>query len=372
MAINIKKIRKLNSVKIKTNMDTLPVVMLKDIFSFIGHNYVFSGIVCKEWNDIHETRKTDVCQLTSYSCIKEVVPYRYQRLNGFTLNRGMFSHAAKNGNIEVLKWLLDEGCDFEEHAFTMAAGTGNLEFMKWLLEVYKCLYPDKEDCEPFTTHTFEMAAENGNIEVMKWLRDKCNWDRFTIIRAAENGNLENMKWLVKEGCDFNDYEIFSNAAKNGNLENMKWLKTEGFLWDVDPYHTESSGVFANAAMNGNLENMKWLLQGGCPWGFETETFDCAVKNGNLENMKWLLREGCPWGSETFCHAALNGNLENMKWLLQEGCPWGPKTFGYAAKNGNLENMKWLLQEGCPWGSEDFYVEDDFIDMEVVRLKIQES
>ena len=68
--------------------------------------------------------------------------------------------------------------------------------------------------------------------------------------------------------------------------------------------------------------MKWLLQGGCPWGFETETFDCAARSGNLENMKWLLQEGCPWGSEDFY--------------------------------------------------EDFYVEDDFIDMEVVRLKIQES
>jgi hypothetical protein len=42
------------------------------------------------------------------------------------------------------------------------------------------------------------AAENGNLENMKWLlENKFPYDEYVFQRAAENGNLENMKWLLK-------------------------------------------------------------------------------------------------------------------------------------------------------------------------------
>jgi hypothetical protein len=44
--------------------------------------------------------------------------------------------------------------------------------------------------------TMFIAAENGNIDNMKWLLDNgFILNEYTFILAAKNGNLENIKWL---------------------------------------------------------------------------------------------------------------------------------------------------------------------------------
>ncbi len=48
------------------------------------------------------------------------------------------------------------------------------------------------------------AATNGNLENMKWLLENgCTWDEKTFSEAAYNGNLENMKWLRENSCPWN-------------------------------------------------------------------------------------------------------------------------------------------------------------------------
>ena len=39
---------------------------------------------------------------------------------------------------------------------------------------------------------------------MKWLKENgCEWDKLIFVYAAENRNLENMKWLKENGCSYN-------------------------------------------------------------------------------------------------------------------------------------------------------------------------
>ena len=79
----------------------------------------------------------------------------------------------------------------------------------------------------FASNIFTRAAKNGNLENMKWLKENgCPWNLWTFEYAALNGNLENMKWLKENGCPW-DEQTFMRAAENGNLENMKWLKENG-------------------------------------------------------------------------------------------------------------------------------------------------
>ena len=100
---------------------------------------------------------------------------------------------------------------------------GNEEMFKYM----KKNYPEIKN----TKNTFMNAALNGNIENMKWLKENgCEWDERTFANAALNGNIENMKWLKENGCRWNEY-TFECAAFNGNLENMKWLKENECPWD---------------------------------------------------------------------------------------------------------------------------------------------
>jgi hypothetical protein len=47
-------------------------------------------------------------------------------------------------------------------------------------------------------YTCRGAAKNGHLEVLKWLRSQdppCPWDKWTCTWAAKNGDLEVLKWL---------------------------------------------------------------------------------------------------------------------------------------------------------------------------------
>jgi hypothetical protein len=82
------------------------------------------------------------------------------------------------------------------------------------------------------------ASKNGNLENMKWLKEQgCPWNDYTFEYAATNGNLENMKWLKEQGCSLNIH-VFNAATENGNLENMKWLKEQGCPWNTRIFYHE--------------------------------------------------------------------------------------------------------------------------------------
>ncbi len=63
--------------------------------------------------------------------------------------------------------------------------------------------------------TFENAALKGDLEIMKYLKDNnCEYGISTFCCAAKNGNLKNMIWLKQNGCYFDDW-TFEYAAING-------------------------------------------------------------------------------------------------------------------------------------------------------------
>jgi hypothetical protein len=102
------------------------------------------------------------------------------------------SFAAKNGHLDVLKWLRsqDPPCPWSEYTCTHTAQNGHLEVLKWLRA-------QNPPC-PWDKYTCAYAAKNGQLEVLKWLRSQdppCPWDKWTCTWAAKNGDLEVLKWL---------------------------------------------------------------------------------------------------------------------------------------------------------------------------------
>ena len=105
---------------------------------------------------------------------------------------------------------------FTFDAMNYAAKNGHLEVVKWLHFNRK---------EGFNFCTMNLAAANGHLEVVKWLhlnrKEGCTFDAMNW--AAENGHLEVIEWLHlnrKEGCTVYAMDL---AANNGHLEVVKWL-----------------------------------------------------------------------------------------------------------------------------------------------------
>ena len=243
--------------------------------------------------------------------------------------------AARQGHFEVMKWLLKNNCwIIDSEILVAAAEFGSIRQMEWLLD-NKCPIDDNP-------YILEEAAEKGNVELMKFLINKrCPTD-LAMRGAAKHGCLTIMMWLLEEGCRIDDPEIMIEAVLFGSLRNMKWLFKKGCAID-------NHEIFELAAEQGSsLDIMKWLLDNGCPIG-NSVIFVRATVHGSLVNMKWLLDNGCPIDhSHIMKAAATYGSLVNMKWLLDNGCPMNdPEIFFEAVWHGSLRNLKWLLENKCP-------------------------
>ena len=101
---------------------------------------------------------------------------------------------ALNGNVDLLEFLHEKGCPWDEDTCSEAAEYGHLECLKY-------------------------AHENG-----------CPWDQWTCRQAAENGHLECLKYAHENGCPWIRYTC-SEAAKNGHLECLKYAHENGCPWD---------------------------------------------------------------------------------------------------------------------------------------------
>ena len=72
-----------------------------------------------------------------------------------------------------------------------------------------------------------MAAKNGHLECLKYLHENgCPWDEKTCSKAAENGQLECLKYAHEKGCPWNE-DTCSCANSNGHLECLQYARENG-------------------------------------------------------------------------------------------------------------------------------------------------
>ena len=71
------------------------------------------------------------------------------------------------------------------------------------------------------------AARYGQFEILKWLyENNCEWDEKTTMWAAYEGHLDILKWLVEKNCPWNE-SVCSSAAENNHFDVLKWVRENG-------------------------------------------------------------------------------------------------------------------------------------------------
>jgi hypothetical protein len=168
------------------------------------------------------------------------------------------SRVAETNKLELLKWAREEKkCKWNVATINMAAKQDNMEMLKYCVA---------NEC-PIDEWACAYAAENGRLEVLKYLREKVKapWDFRTAAFAAYDGHLHILEYLVDRKYDEFDVEACVCAAANGHLDCLKYLhETAKAPWD--------EGTLEGAHENNHPDCVQYLLDTNCPlppgWRYE--------------------------------------------------------------------------------------------------------
>lgn len=187
----------------------------------------------------------------------------------------------KNGDLSIIKWLVDLGWSFHESKY------------------------------------MNMASLGGSLEVVKWLRDNGGeWDKSTSYYAVLSGSLSLCKWLDDERCP-QDPRIAFIIPQLGRIDMLQWSK-KNFPWDKQ--------TCALAAYRGQIELLEFLRENGCPW--DETVCSLATQGGQFKTIKWLRSRDAPWDEKTYSMAGIAGNREMLQWLEDNGCPFDRADYDY--------------------------------------------
>ncbi len=110
-----------------------------------------------------------------------------------------FCTAASVAPIEMLKYMRNDGCDDPHPQLTLmhAAGNNRREALEWLLAEFGSMYA-------LRPRVAWAAARHGHIELLKWLRERgCPWDNSVALAAVQHaitdGSMRPLRWVAANG-----------------------------------------------------------------------------------------------------------------------------------------------------------------------------
>lgn len=142
---------------------------------------------------------------------------------GFCMNSGVMAAAARTGSLDIVQWLIDNKCEFGPIVTEEAAAQGSMKMVRFLRRKYP--YTSGK------SSAVSYAARNGHMDIVKYLVRKgypvCE---MAAGFAALGGNLEILKYFHERGYPTNPNVCYM-AAMSGSLEILKWARDHGYPWD---------------------------------------------------------------------------------------------------------------------------------------------
>jgi hypothetical protein len=118
---------------------------------------------------------------------------KYTNGREYTKNQEQFcARVAQTNDLALLRWVREEKeCAWNWNTSGAAASKGNLEMLKYCVE---------NGCEVHEGTCAE-AAKEGHLECLKYLREKnVKWDHRTVQRARENNHIECLNYALANNC----------------------------------------------------------------------------------------------------------------------------------------------------------------------------
>jgi hypothetical protein len=243
--------------------------------------------------------------------------------------------AAQSGSIAKVNWLYTEQ-DYRLPADVCgySAESGNVNLLKWL----------KQEGQRFHIYTCNHAAEAGHEHVLEYLRaEGCEWNEDCFNAAVIAGHINVLQWLQEHGCPWSTVPMCNHAALSGSIPMMQYARQLG--------GTVGAGTMSCAASKGHLNMCKHLHSEQCPW--DAEACADATRFGHLEVLRWLRAGDCPCDLNRVAEeAAAGGRLHILEYLHNEGLLDNAELLTDALKAAGawhqLAVAQWLRQQGAQW------------------------
>jgi hypothetical protein len=241
------------------------------------------------------------------------------------------SDAAYSGSIEMLVYLKQQGCVFNEEAMIGAAAAGQLAVCEFLVA---------EQC-PSDTRACAEAARGGHLETVRILHESgcpCEVDSI-CVHAAESGSIEVLRYLKQQECALNA-QVVSTAAAKGHTVLCEFLRAEQCPWDAS--------ACWKAAWASHVDTLCWLHESGCPWDIQAVRV-AAAESGDVPTIEYALNAEPAASAEQLTQmlnaAGRYSRLRVVKWLRQQGAEW-PAVLRFGASPWSTHAVQWARDEGC--------------------------
>jgi hypothetical protein len=172
------------------------------------------------------------------------------RLHGAAWNETLCSHAAYNGELQLLKWLRNYGCPWnEEHVLVNASSSGSVQLLEWL-RTATVVWSEK-----MQTKMLNQAGHYGRMEAAQWLRS-CGavWPQSFTSAVQFGANSDDLT-----------SRIFTSSW---TLPLVQWAITSDSgwrTWRCEDYNEQNLMWHSRVTRQNATAVLKWAHANGCPW-----------------------------------------------------------------------------------------------------------
>ena len=223
------------------------------------------------------------------------------------------NYCAIHGYLDLIKWAIEvHGArNWDRHTLRHAAKNGYLDVLKYLIiRVNRGEGVSKDNFQRIISAKHHLvcagAAQGGHLFILQFLRENgFPWSESTLYKAAEYGHLDVLKWAYENGCDQLNTVLFVYGASGGNIPVLEYLLSINTPWDEN--------VCTSTAWDGQLQALQWLRVHGAPWN-ESICYNAASR-GHLHILQWAVANGCPWDREKCIKYATGRNHTHiLEWI----------------------------------------------------------
>ncbi|XP_062594182.1 uncharacterized protein LOC134255675 [Saccostrea cucullata] len=285
--------------------------------------------------------------------------------------------AAWDGNIDLLKFLLEKGFNIEstrndgKTVLHLCCMNGKIDMCIFLLNTYPHLLDVKDNHGENVLHD---AAWGGNIDLLKFLLEKGldietkRNDGKTVLHLCCMNGKENMYYFLvysyphlQDVKDDKGGNALHDAAWGGNINLLKFLLEKGF--NIDTKKNDGKTVLHSCCMNGKLHMCIFLVNTyphllNVKDNIGENALHDAALGGNIDLFNFLLEKGLDIenkrndGKSVLLLCCITGNLAMSNFLvntyphlLNITDNIGENALHAAACGGNIDLFNFLLEKG---------------------------
>jgi ankyrin repeat protein len=202
-------------------------------------------------------------------------------------NDSAIRFASANGNLEIVKYLIENGS--LPNGLFAASANGNLEIVKYLVERGANIRENNDEA-------LVAAIKEGYLEILKYLFEQYPKEdgelyryilSLGLIESTLFGQLEMVKYFIEQGADVQSYDNLALAKAVYNLDIIKYLIENGA--DI---HTRDEYLLIINSRDGIFKTVKYLVENGADIHTQNDqALNYASENGHLEIIKYLVEHG---------------------------------------------------------------------------------